>query len=123
MDAAVGTLEAYNGVMATASSSAPRVELVVFEGCPNARAARELIDQVNASLALEPQVDVVVVPDAETAERARFLGSPTIRVDGRDIEPGAEDRTDYALACRVYETASGVAGLPEEAWLRQALKQ
>src|SRR4029450_1997004 len=71
-------------VMATASSSAPRVELVVFEGCPNARAARELIDQVSASLALEPQVDVVVVPDAETAERARFLGSPRQRVGGAE---------------------------------------
>jgi hypothetical protein len=123
MEAAVNALEQYNGLMAKTSSPAPRVELLVFDGCPNAEYARELIDRVSASLALAPQVNVMVVPDLAAAEEARFLGSPTIRVDGRDVEPGAEDRTDYALACRVYETPAGVTGLPEEAWLREALKR
>ena len=105
------------------SSHVPRIELLVFDGCPNAAPARELIGQVSASLALEPRVEVVVVPDAASAEHARFLGSPTIRVDGRDIEPGAENRNSFALACRVYSTTSGVAGMPDEEWLREALKQ
>ena len=41
------------------------------------------------------------------AERERFLGPPSVRVDGYDIEPGADARTDYGLKCRLYRTESG----------------
>jgi hypothetical protein len=44
-------------------------------------------------------------------------------VDGRDIEPGADERSDYALACRVYRTADGVSGTPDMSWLRAAVNE
>lgn len=59
--------------------------------------------------------------DADGASRLGFLGSPTIRVGGRDVEPGAGDRRDFALSCRVYRTAAGVAGQPDEVWVSEAL--
>ena len=68
-----------------------------------------------------PEIRMVEVPDVETAERFRFLGLPTIRVDGRDIEPGADERDQFMLACRVYRPASGFSGEPDERWLRRAL--
>jgi hypothetical protein len=58
----------------------------------------------------------------ETAQRMRFLGSPTVRVDGVDVEPHAEQRHDYVQACRVYRTDAGFAGQPQESWIRDALK-
>lgn len=61
------------------------------------------------------------VPDDEQAQRERFLGSPTIRVDGRDIEPGAAARTDYGLKCRIYQTPAGLSGLPPDEWLVDVL--
>ena len=67
------------------------------------------------------ELKLVNVVDPDAAERERFLGSPSIRVEGRDIEPGAQARTDYALACRVYRTDGGVSGQPDERWLRDAL--
>ena len=45
------------------------------------------------------------IASPDEAAAARFLGSPTVRIDGRDIEPGAEDRTTYAYACRTYGNA------------------
>lgn len=99
----------------------PRIDILVFDGCPNAEPTRELVERVANELALQPEIDVVVVPDAEAAEGARFLGSPTVRVNGHDIEPGAEARRDYSMSCRVYQTAGGLAGQPDEAWLRDAL--
>ncbi|HET8892570.1 MAG TPA: hypothetical protein VFM96_00535 [Gaiellaceae bacterium] len=48
----------------------------------------------------------------------RFLGSPTVRVNGRDVEPGADEREGFAFGCRVY--ANG-AGLPDERLVRDAL--
>jgi len=52
-------------------------------------------------------------------ERLRFLGSPTVLVDGVDIEPEARHRTDYSYSCRMY---SGVSGLPSEEMLMAALQ-
>ena len=48
--------------------------------------------------------------------------NPSIRVDGRDIEPGAEARTDYTFSRRIYRTQHGISGQPDERWLRDALR-
>lgn len=101
----------------------PTVEVLSFEDCPNRHHALELVRRVAGELGLEPLIRIVDVPDADAAERARFLGSPTIRIDGRDVEPGADRRTDFAHSCRIYQTEAGLRGLPDEAWLRDALRQ
>jgi hypothetical protein len=98
----------------------PPVEVLSFQGCANRQQALDLVRRVAGELGLEPEIRTVDVPDLDAAERQRFLGSPTIRVDGRDIEPGAEARTEYVQACRIYQTATGPRGLPDEAWLRAA---
>jgi len=100
----------------------PRVEILYFEGCPNHEAARTLLAQVATELRLEPEVDVVEVPDADAAVERRFPGSPTVRVDGRDVEPGADDRSDFAFSCRVYRTGHGFSGVPDPDWVREALR-
>lgn len=99
----------------------PHVEILYFEGCPNHEAARALVERIAAALRVEPEIDLVDVPDAAAAERLRFLGSPTVRVDGRDVEPGAEQRDDFVLACRVYRGERGFSGQPDAAWIRDAL--
>jgi hypothetical protein len=98
-----------------------RVEILTFEGCPNAETARALVDRVARALRVEPEVVSIRVDDLDAAERLHFLGSPTIRVDGRDVEPGADARTEYTLACRIYPTAAGPSNLPDEAWVRSAV--
>ena len=97
------------------------VEILYFAGCPNHAGARDLVQRVSCDLGVSPEVREIEVLNAELAERLRFLGSPTIRVDGRDVEPGADSRTQFSLACRVYTTPAGVAGHPDEGWLRDAL--
>jgi hypothetical protein len=98
-----------------------KIELFYFDGCPNHEALlahlHDLVDRV------EPAPDVVLrrIADDAAAQRERFLGSPTVRVDGRDIEPGADQRDDYGMKCRLYATTDGLAGIPEEAWLLRAL--
>jgi hypothetical protein len=61
-------------------------------------------------------------PSQPAAERLRFLGSPTIRVNAHDIEPGADRQHKYVYACRLYQGPHGLRGLPDEDWLRQALR-
>jgi hypothetical protein len=58
-------------------------------------------------------------PEAAIAER--FLGSPTVQVDGVDVELEAGARDDFGLKCRLYSTAEGLRGTPPEEWVIRAL--
>ena len=101
--------------------ASPVVEILYFEGCPNHVPARELVERVAAEAGVDADVRLVDVETPADVARLRFLGSPTIRVDGRDVEPGADARTDYTRSCRVYRTDTGITGQPDEAWVREAL--
>jgi hypothetical protein len=61
--------------------------------------------------------EVAVATGAE-AERLRFPGSPTVRVDGADIEPSSAGRGGYALGCRLY----GGSGVPPRELVAAALR-
>jgi hypothetical protein len=99
----------------------PLVEVLTFDGCPNRDAALMLVDRVRTQLGSNAEVRVIEVPDQQTAEQTRFLGSPTIRVNGHDIEPGADGRQEFVHACRLYQGQHSLRGLPEADWLHQAL--
>ena len=104
-----------------ANRGRPLVEILSFAGCPNHHGALELVERVSGEVGLDPEIRVLDVPDQEAAERLRSLGSPTIRVGGRDVDPRAEERSDYALSCRVFRTETGIAGQPDARWVRDAL--
>jgi predicted RNA-binding protein with PIN domain len=101
----------------------PRVEILYIEECPNHQPARALVDRIAAELRVKPEIHVVEVADADAAIQLRFLGSPTVRVNGRDVEPGAEERREFVLSCRVYRSERGFSGKPDERWIREALAE
>lgn len=103
------------------SAAKTRIEILSFHGCPNRAPAIALVSAIVAEIGAEAAVSVIDVPDAEAAARTHFLGSPTIRVNGRDIEPGADDRREFVHGCRVFRTESGLSGQPDPRWLREAL--
>ena len=107
---------------AASGHDGPLVEILYFDGCPNHEPAVALVERVARELGVEPHIELVNVPDERAVERLRFLGSPTVRVGGQDVEPGAEHRTDFALSCRVFRTEAGIVGQPDERWVREALQ-
>ncbi len=107
---------------ATAEPPGPRVQLLWFQDCPNHRAARALLGDLLSGLAPGTTVEEIDATDPAVAERHRFPGSPTVRVDGRDVDPSYEDPGDYTPRCRLYRTAEGLRGLPERVWVESALR-
>ncbi len=99
------------------------VEILYFEGCPNYEETGATVERLADELGIDADVRLVRVPDESAAERLRFLGSPTVRVDGRDVEREADERAEYVLACRVYRHEGRLAGEPQERWIRNALAQ
>jgi len=100
---------------------APVVEVLYTDRCPCYPEAVALVERVRDELGIEAEVGTVRIADQEAAERARFPGSPTVRVDGRDVEPGSEPVTEVTLDCRLYRHAHRFAGQPREGWVRDAL--
>jgi hypothetical protein len=104
-----------------AARSGPRIEFLWWRECPSwERALAELREEM-AALGLDPDaVEVREVATAEAAEQEEFVGSPTIRIDGRDVQPPAGD--PVGLACRIYLLRDGrVSPLPDRADVRDAL--
>jgi hypothetical protein len=101
----------------------PLVEILYFDGCPNHEGARTLVERVSRQLGIEPELRLIDVPNDAAARRLRFLGSPTIRVDGKDVDPQSSRRRDYGRSCRVYQTESGLARKPDERWVFAALER
>lgn len=105
--------------MEEAAARPIRVTLRYFDGCPNWQTAYDRLRQVirEEGLVVEPILECVDTQD--DAERLRFVGSPTILIDGRDPFDGAEE--SFGLACRIFTTPDGLAGSPTSEQLREAL--
>jgi hypothetical protein len=98
-----------------------RIEVLYFDGCPNHEQLLERLPLLLEREGIDAEVKLSNIRNAQHARRERFLGSPTVRVEGRDVDPGARDRRDYGLKCRIYQTANGLTGLPPEQWILDAL--
>jgi len=98
-----------------------KIELLYWEGCPSHPEAKQMLEQILAERGLETSIAVKEVKTQEEAEALRFPGSPTIRIDGRDVDPaGANARP--ALNCRIYYLPDGRASpLPSREQLEEAI--
>ena len=98
------------------------IELFYWVGCPSHPEAKALLEQVLAELGRDDQIVMTEVRSDEEAERLRFPGSPTIRVDGRDIDAmGANGRP--SLTCRIYYLPDGrVSPVPSREQMEAALR-
>jgi hypothetical protein len=98
-----------------------RVELLYFDGCPSYERLLPRLRKLVAQADPGAQVELRRVETPNDAVRERFLGSPTVRVNGRDVDPDASGRCDLGMKCRLYRTAERLGPLPPDSWIRQAL--
>jgi len=98
------------------------IQFLYFEGCPNHQKAYDLLIDILKERRIAAEVERIQITDDEDAARQRFVGSPTIRVDGVDIESIPEDRP-YAKTCRVYVVDGAMSGTPSKRMIHEALWQ
>jgi len=89
-----------------------KVELLHIAGCPNTAAARPLLQQTLRQLGVRQPIDETEVSTSSQSEAMRFPGSPTIRIDGIDVEPDLPVRSSYGLSCRTYLVEGELCSLP-----------
>ncbi len=99
-----------------------RIEILFFDECPNVTLAETRVRQALSSTQGSADVRLVRVEDQSDAVRRRFLGSPTVRVDGVDVDDTAASRDDYGLQCRVYTNDNRLEGAPSIANILSKLR-
>lgn len=104
-------------------TGAIKVEHLYIDDCPHheplAHVLRSLLDEASRDERIVPRRIV----DEQQAIRERFLGSPTVRINGQDVDSSAAAQIDYGLQCRPYVTDASLQGMPSTEWIRTGLAQ
>jgi mercuric ion transport protein len=100
-----------------------RVQVLYFEGCPNhaptvARVRSELL-----SHGLPKEIEEVEIHDQAEAEALGFLGSPSVRINGLDIEREARNLKSFGMSCRTYLEGAVHSGVPSGDLISRALNE
>jgi hypothetical protein len=96
------------------------VEILFVADCPSYPAAVQMVRDVLAAEGVAAEIREVLVSDARMADRLRFCGSPTIRINGRDVGSETRNAQTFALSCRLYAGSKQV-GLPPAGMIRRAV--
>ena len=99
-----------------------RIELLYFDGCPDHAELRARVPRLLEQAGVDATIEEHRIDSEHAACRERFLSSPTLRIDGHDIDPGAAGRHDYGLRCRLYPTENGLQRTPPDDCITNALQ-
>lgn len=89
-----------------------KIEVLYFRGGPNHVPATEMLQEALDSLGRRDQIHQIEVRTEAAAAAIRFVGSPSIRINGSDIEPWARTAQGFGLSCRTYVNGSQRGGVP-----------
>lgn len=99
-----------------------KIQFLYYEDCPSHDAALERLRSVMAEEGIEGNIEIARVETDEQAQELRFVGSPTILINGEDIAPPPPS-AHYALTCRAYRLEDGrISPLPSPDMMRRALR-
>jgi hypothetical protein len=98
-----------------------KVELLYFSGCPNYPPALRVLTDVLRECGLDENVTEIAVRDFHHATALAFPGSPTVRINGRDIEGELSPLRSFGLMCRTYMVEGKPQGVPPAEWIHKAV--
>jgi hypothetical protein len=98
-----------------------KIRLLYFQGCPSVAPAKCLLKQVLADEDVKSKIQMIEIKNLKMAAHEHFLGSPTIQIDGKDIE---KERFSHpaSFGCRLYNTEKGLSGIPPLELIRKAVQ-
>jgi hypothetical protein len=97
------------------------ITLLYFDGCPSWKPALDNLKRAIEAEQIPVEITLYKIDTPDQAQRVRFLGSPSFQVDGIDLWP--EERKNYVISCRVYQTPGGLKGIPTIEMLRQRMRE
>lgn len=98
-----------------------KIRFLYFLGCPNVEPAKNLLEKILNEENVKAEIQMLEITDLKMAETEHFLGSPTIQINGKDIEEEKESHPAL-LGCRVYNTKEGLSGIPPLDLIQKAIR-
>ncbi len=104
-------------------SKKPQIELLYFDGCPTHKVVRQIVSDILRAVGIVTEVREIKVTTDAQARLLKFIGSPTVRIDGRDVDPSADGAQQYGLKCRIYSIADKLSGCPSREMILATLQE
>lgn len=98
-----------------------KIEFLYFDGCPNHETALTNLKEVLSEADIEDEIEIINVEEPKDAVKYRFLGSPSIRINDRDLEVKEDESTEYSLRCRRYKNGDVMNGFPSKEQIKAIL--
>ena len=98
-----------------------KIELFYFDGCTAYQTALKYLEELIQEKNLDAAVKMIKIEGDQQALASRFLGSPSIRINGLDVEPGAEKIKDFSMRCRLYLEDDEMSEWPSKKMIAQAI--
>jgi len=99
-----------------------KICFLYFKGCPNARPALKLLKEVLKEKGIKEKIETIEIKLEKDAKKYKFLGSPSIQINGRDIEKEKRNNPPV-FGCRIYKTDDGYSGVPPKEMIIKALEE
>ncbi len=95
-----------------------KIEFLYFEGCPSYKSALDHLKEIIDEEKIDSNLKIIIVESPEEAQKVGFQGSPSIRVNGIDLE----DKNDgFSFNCRLYNVNGELTGTPSKEFIRYKL--
>ena len=98
-----------------------KIELLYFEGCPNHEIALSNLKESLDDTDIKAEIIIIDVESPEDAIKYRFLGSPSIRINNKDLEVIEDGSTEYSMRCRRYKNGDTMEGFPSKELIKANL--
>lgn len=98
-----------------------KIQLLYFDDCPAYQTALSLLREALSAAGRSDPIETIEIKAEADVQRWKFIGSPTIRIDG--IDPFDQGTSNFGMECRIYQTPDGLKGWPTKSMLAEALKQ
>lgn len=98
-----------------------KVEFLYFDGCPNHEIALANLKAVMDEAGAKSEIELINIQSPEDVRSHRFLGSPSIRINDKDLEITEDNSTTYSMRCRLYKNCDALIGFPSKELIRKNL--
>ena len=99
-----------------------KIEILYSDGCPNWLVAKTELEQVLDEHGIQDPIEFVSVESNDLAQQLRFVGSPSVRINGKDVDP--ETPTEgFNMECRLYWVDGKLVSSPPREWVERAIER
>lgn len=98
-----------------------KIEFLYFDGCPNHETALTNLKDALSETNINEEIGIINIEKPEDVAKHRFLGSPSIRINDRDLEIAEDESTEYSMRCRRYKNGDAIEGFPSKELIKMIL--